>query len=297
MSLPDGVEILEPAEPRFDEILTDEALAFVAELAARFGGRRASCSRRAPSARRGSRGRDARLPARRRARSARATGRSPPRRADLRDRRVEITGPTDRKMVINALNSGARGFMADFEDAQRRRPGRTWSRARSTSSTRSRARSSSPAPTGASTGSATRSRRCSCARAAGTWPRSTCSSTASRSPAPVRLRALPRSTTRASCSSAARGPTSTCRSWSTTSRRGCGTTSSLRRRSALGIPRGTIRATVLIETLPAAFEMDEILYELREHSYGLNAGRWDYIFSMIKTFRDRPEFVLPDRTT
>jgi len=64
---------------------------------------------------------------------------------------------------------------------------------------------------------------------------------------------------------------------------------------ALGVPKGTIRATVLIETLPAAFQMDEILYELREHSYGLNAGRWDYIFSMIKNFRDDPEFVLPDR--
>ena len=64
---------------------------------------------------------------------------------------------------------------------------------------------------------------------------------------------------------------------------------------ALGLPRGAFRATVLIETLPAAFQMDEILYELREHSYGLNAGRWDYIFSMIKSFRDRPEFVLPDR--
>jgi malate synthase len=62
-----------------------------------------------------------------------------------------------------------------------------------------------------------------------------------------------------------------------------------------GLARGTLRATVLIETLPAAFQMDEILYELREHSLGLNAGRWDYIFSMIKCFRDRPEFVLPDR--
>ncbi len=63
----------------------------------------------------------------------------------------------------------------------------------------------------------------------------------------------------------------------------------------LGIAPGTIRATVLIETIPAAFEMDEILYELREHSAGLNAGRWDYIFSMIKCFRERPDFVLPDR--
>src|SRR5205823_5958191 len=64
---------------------------------------------------------------------------------------------------------------------------------------------------------------------------------------------------------------------------------------ALGIERGAVKATVLIETLPAAFEMNEILYELREHSAGLNAGRWDYIFSAIKCFPDRPEMVLPDR--
>ena len=64
---------------------------------------------------------------------------------------------------------------------------------------------------------------------------------------------------------------------------------------ALGVPRGTIRATVLIETILAAFEMEEILYELREHSAGLNAGRWDYIFSIIKKFRQRAEWVLPDR--
>ena len=64
----------------------------------------------------------------------------------------------------------------------------------------------------------------------------------------------------------------------------------------LGIPHGTIRATVLIETIPAAFEMDEILYELRDHAAGLNAGRWDYLFSIIKYFRDAgPDFVLPDR--
>jgi malate synthase len=66
----------------------------------------------------------------------------------------------------------------------------------------------------------------------------------------------------------------------------------------LGIPRGTIRATVLIETYPAAFEMEEILYELREHSAGLNAGRWDYMFSVVKTFRTRgEEFLLPDRNS
>src|SRR5207244_4336635 len=66
----------------------------------------------------------------------------------------------------------------------------------------------------------------------------------------------------------------------------------------LGIPRGTIRATVLIETYPAAFEMEEILYELREHSAGLNAGRWDFMFSVIKKFRTRGrDFLLPDRNS
>src|SRR5580700_6018023 len=65
----------------------------------------------------------------------------------------------------------------------------------------------------------------------------------------------------------------------------------------LRIPRGTIRATVLIETILGAFEMDEIIYELREHSAGLNCGRWDYIFSFIKKFRNRPDFVLPDRAS
>ena len=65
----------------------------------------------------------------------------------------------------------------------------------------------------------------------------------------------------------------------------------------LGLPRGAIKATVLIETILAAFEMDEILWELREHAAGLNAGRWDYMFSVIKKFRDRPEFVLPDRNS
>src|SRR5437763_8435783 len=65
----------------------------------------------------------------------------------------------------------------------------------------------------------------------------------------------------------------------------------------VGIQQGTVRATVLIETIPAAFEMDEILYELRQHSSGLNCGRWDYIFSFIKKFRTRPDFMLPDRST
>ena len=94
-----------------------------------------------------------------------------------------------------------------------------------------------------------------------------------------------RSTTPASGCAAAAGCTSTSRSSSRTARRDSGTTCSSRRRRRSAIPRGTVRATVLIETIHAAFEMEEILYELREHSSGLNAGRWDYLFSCIKTFR------------
>ena len=117
MSLPDGVEILGPAEPRFDEILTDEALAFVAGLQREFGGRRAELlEARAERQTRLDEGeRPAFLEATRSVRgSAWKVAPAPP---DLRDRRVEITGPTDRKMVINALNSGARCFMADLEDS------------------------------------------------------------------------------------------------------------------------------------------------------------------------------------
>ena len=83
-----------------------------------------------------------------------------------------------------------------------------------------------------------------------------------------------------------RARTSTCRRWSPTWRPGSGTTSSSWRRTCSASRSGTIRATVLIETIPAAFEMEEILYELRDHAAGLNAGRWDYLFSLIKNFRD-----------
>ena len=136
-------------------------------------------------------------------------------------------------------------------------------------------------------------RRCWCARAAGTWSSATCWSSQSRCPARCSTSACTCSTAPGGCCETGPVRTSTCRRWNPTSRRGCGTTCSCFAQEALGMPRGTIKATVLIETLPAAFEMDEILYELREHSAGLNAGRWDYIFSSIKCFPDRREMVLP----
>ena len=85
-----------------------------------------------------------------------------------------------------------------------------------------------------------------------------------------------------------RGSGPYCPSSSRTMRRGCGTRSFVFAQDRLGVPRGSVRATVLIETITAAFEMDEILYELREHAAGLNAGRWDYLFGVIKRFRSSP---------
>ena len=160
----------DPRRARSHEILSDDALAFVGELHGRFGARRAaSCCRPRARARR-----RRRASWRRRARSARATGRSPPPRADYEDRRVEITGPTDRKLVINALNSGAKGFMADFEDANSpdlaqpgRGPREPDRRDRGHDHLRRRRRQALRARS-------TTRRRCWCARAAGTCPRSTC---------------------------------------------------------------------------------------------------------------------------
>jgi len=214
--------------------------------------------------------------------------------ADLSDRRVEITGPVDRKMIINGLNSGAQAYMADFEDAH------------------------SPTWDGTLDGHANLveavRRTIGYASPAGRDYRLV------GNPATLMVRPrglhLPEKhfrilgqpiraalfdfglyffhNARALIESGS-GPYfylpklehhREARLWNAVFEYA---------QDALGIPRGTIRATVLIETLPAAFQMDEILYELRDHIAGLNCGRWDYIFSFIKTFRNDPGRVLPDR--
>jgi malate synthase len=179
--------------------------------------------------------------------------------ADLRDRRVEITGPAgDRKMVINALNSGARVFMADFEDAN--------------------------SPTWANVVGGQENLTDAIER---TISLETPEKSYALNDEVAVLLVRPRG-------------------WHLVEQNvlvdGEPVSASLfdfgvyLHRNAEGLlARGTIRATVLIETILAAFEMEEILYELREHSSGLNAGRWDYIFSVIKKFRGRDDFVLPDR--
>ena len=226
------------------------------------------------------------------------------RRLDLRavsartsqDRRVEITGPVDRKMIVNALNSGAQRLHGRLRGRQHAATGTTTSRATSTCATRSAAASTYVSPEGKAYAlndkTATlfvrprgwhlpekhvEDRRRSRCRAASSTSRCTSS------------------TTRRSWSRAAADRISTCPNSRAISRRGCGTTSSSMAQDELGVPRGTIKATVLIETILAAFEMDEILYELREHSAGLNCGRWDYIFSCIKKFRNNRDFCLADR--
>jgi malate synthase len=285
-----SLDIAPTADERLAEILSDDALAFVADLHGRFGARRnqllqARHERGAPSGF---------LEETREIREDSSWSAAAP-RADYEDRRVEITGPTDRKLVINALNSGAKGFMADFEDAN----SPTWQNQVEGHV------NLIDAIDGTITYDSSDGKHYELAEETATllvrprgWHRPEKHRKIDGDPIAGALvdfglhafhnvrrlhdkglglyLYLPKLEHHLEA-----------RLWSDVFKFS---------EDALGVPAGTIRATVLIETLPAAFQMDEILYELREHSYGLNAGRWDYIFSMIKCFRDDPAFVLPDRT-
>jgi len=213
--------------------------------------------------------------------------------AALQDRRVEITGPTSRKMVINALNSGARGFMADFEDSN----SPYWSNmiggqvnladaVRGEMEHEEKGKQYRLEPEHAvllvrPRGLHLPERHLTVegAPVAGAFMdfalfvHRNAHEQLERGAGPYLYLPKLESHTEA-------------RLWNDVFRFA---------QDRLGVPQGTIKATVLIETILAAFEMDEILHELREHSAGLNAGRWDYIFSVIKKLGRRPEFVLPDR--
>src|SRR6267143_1901314 len=293
-TLPKGVEIIGEMGPRFSEILTPQALAFVARLEREFGQRRVeSLQRRADRQAALDRGETLDfLPQTKSIREG--DWKCAPIPADIQDRRVEITGPTDRKMVINALNSGAKIFMADFEDAN----APNWSNMvegqinlrdairRSIQFTNPEGKEYKlneqlavlmPRPRGwhllekhmlvdgkpVSGGLFD----------FGLYFFHNAKELLARGSGPYFY--LPKMESHLEA-----------RIWNDAFKLA---------QDALGIPQGTIRATVLIETIPAAFEMDEILYELRDHSAGLNAGRWDYIFSIIKKLRGRKEFILPDR--
>ncbi|UQA55645.1 malate synthase A [Polyangium aurulentum] len=286
-----------PETPSQREVLTPEALRFVADLTNAFGQRIEDLLERR-------RERQARFDAGERpdfisetSRIRAADWRVAPIPDDIADRRVEITGPVDRKMIINALNSGANVFMADFEDAtsptfhnlvegqknlidavrgtirhEDERTGKTYALGERTATLFVRPRGLHLPERHLLVGPRT-------APGAlfdfGLFFFHNARALVERGKRPYFY--LPKLESHLEA-----------RLWNDVF---------LRAQAELDLPPGTIRATVLIETLPAAFEMDEILYELREHSAGLNCGRWDYIFSFIKKLRNDPSAVLPDRST
>jgi malate synthase len=213
--------------------------------------------------------------------------------ADLADRRVEITGPTDRKMVINALNSGARVFMADFEDAN----SPTWENMVDGQRNLSEAIARTiRLDSGEKVYELNEQVATLLVRPRG-WHLVERHFEVDGQPIPGALFdfGLYLLRNHEALAAAGSGPYFylpkleshlEARLWNRVFERA---------QEELGIAVGTIRATVLIETILAAFEMDEILYELGPHATALNAGRWDYLFSVIKKLGHRPEFVLPDR--
>ncbi|WP_159499271.1 malate synthase A [Microbacterium sp. 18062] len=297
------IEILGPLRDRYDEILTPDAIVFLAQLHHRFSGRRHD-----------------RLAERMRRRYEIGNGHDPRFRDDtagirndpdwtvagagpgLEDRRVEITGPTDPKMTINALNSGAKVWLADQEDAT----SPTWRNVvEGQLSLRDAIRG-----------------ELSFTSAEGKQYAVTATETPTIVMRPrgwhlpeQHLRFIDRAGRGLSASGSlvdfglyffhnaaqlianGRGPYFYIAKLESSEEAKLWDDVFTFSEQYLGLDHGTIRATVLIETLPAAFEMEEILYELRDHCAGLNAGRWDYIFSMIKNYRGRgARFSLPDRS-
>ncbi|WP_353510235.1 malate synthase A [Intrasporangium sp.] len=292
-------EVPAPAVERQDEILTPGAVAFVASLQREFGGRRDELIA-ARRVRRDEVAQSGRLDFLAETAPVRdSEWMVAPAPTDLVDRRVEMTGPTDRKMTINALNSGARVWLADLEDASTPH----WSNViggQVNLRDAIRGTISFTSPDGKTYELVTDQRRPTIVMRPRGWhldERHLVVDGRAATGALVdfglyfyhnALELLERGS----------GPYFYLPK----------TESHLEARlwndvftfaqQALQIPYGTIRSTVLIETIPAAFEMEEILFELRDHVSGLNAGRWDYLFSVIKYFRDGgPEFVLPDRAS
>ena len=283
------MQVRAPREDRYDEVLTDGALALVGRLHEALDGRRRDLL-------------ETRLDVQSRLDAGESLDfvtapedfKVAPVPDALQDRRVEITGPTSRKMVINALNSGARGFMADFED------------------------SNSPYWGNMAEGQVNLADAIR-----GSIEHSENGKDYSLGDDPAVLHVRPRGLHLPEAHLQFDGqPVAAAfmdfglyvhRNAAALLERGWGPyfyipklesrhEAALWRdafviaEETLGLDHGTIKATVLIETIPAAFCMDAILYELRDHCAGLNAGRWDYIFSVIKRFRSRPDFVLPDRS-
>jgi len=217
--------------------------------------------------------------------------------ADLQDRRVEITGPVDRKMVINALNAPVRCFMADFEDSC----APTWENIVRGQINLADAIRRTISYSDATTGKVYRlaDRTATLIVRPRGWHLPEKHVLVNGEPVSGALFdfAVYLANNHEALARAGTGPYFYLPKMESHLEARLWNDVFLAAQDALGIPHGTIKATVLIETILAAFEMDEILYELREHSAGLNCGRWDYIFSFIKKFRNRPECLLPDRAS
>ncbi len=298
MTAPDwnqGVLIRGAMKPGYEKVLTPEAIEFAVELEREFGAeRRRLLSRRAETQRRLDAGRKPDFLAETKA-IRDGDWRVAPIPPDLQDRRVEITGPTDRKMVINALNCGANVFMADFEDANTP----TWNNLIEGQANLNDAVRRTIAFDDPQTGrhySLNGKTAVLFVRPRG-WHLPEKHVLVDGEPMSGALFDFALFFFHNAKELVARGTGPyfylpkleshlEARLWNNVF---------LHAQTRLGLPKGAIRATVLIETIMAAFEMDEILWELRDHSAGLNCGRWDYIFSFIKKFAEDPNCVMPDR--
>ncbi|MEG3626781.1 malate synthase A [Streptomyces poriticola] len=285
--------------PRQEEVLTDAALAFVAELHRRFTPRRDELlARRAE--RRAEIARTSTLDFLPETAAIRAddSWKVAPAPDALQDRRVEITGPTDRKMTINALNSGARVWLADFEDAS----APTWENVvlgqLNLIDAYTRGIDFTDPGSGKSYALKANEELATVVMRPRGWHLNERHLQLDGRPVPGALvdfglyffhnaqRLL----------DLGKGPYFYLPKTESYLEARLWNDIFVFAQDYVGIPQGTVRATVLIETITAAYEMEEILYELRDHASGLNAGRWDYLFSIVKNFRDGGErFVLPDR--
>ena len=290
-----GIEILGPITADYSEILTPEAVAFVARLQRAFGARRdALLQRRTERQRQLDSGVMPDFLAETAGIRADATWRVNPCPADLQDRRVEITGPVDRKMVINALNCGASTFMADFEDSNTP----TWSnQIEGQINLRDAIRGTISFATDAGKQYRLNDKVATLIVRPRGWHLPEKHMRVDGRPVSGAIFdfALYFFHNAAELLARGSGPYFYLPKMESHLEARLWNEIFVMAQNDRGIPQGTIKATCLIETLLAAFEMDEILYELREHSAGLNAGRWDYIFSAIKKLRVHREFCLADR--
>ena len=295
ITLPAGVELKAPVNSATAQILTRNALEFVAKLVREFEPTREKLLARRVE-RQGEIDSGAMPDFLASTKNIRAdkSWQAAPIPADLQDRRTEITGPVDRKMVINALNSGAKVFMADFEDAN----SPTWNNClEGQINLRDAVRRTISFTSPEGKAYALKEDTATLMVRPRGWHLPEKHIQVDGRPISGSLFDFGLFFFHNARDLLTRGTGPYFYLPKLESHREAQLWNDVFNfaQDALKIPRGSIRATVLIETILATFEAEEILYELREHSAGLNCGRWDYIFSFIKKFRNRPDFVLPDR--